>query len=177
MSEIPRDVALAIKLVIFDVDGVLTDNGVYIGDGVEFKRFDIQDGLGLRLIRNAGLKIAFVSGRFSPATASRAAELDIECYQGDAGHKMKGVRALMEKHGVAWSEVAWLGDDLPDLPALRQCALPCAVANAVDEVLECAVYVTKRNGGQGAVREFVHAFLEARGQLKQIVDDYIAARQ
>ena len=170
MPEIPRDVAQRIKLVILDVDGVLTDNGVYIGEGIELKRFDIQDGLGIKMLRFAGLDVAFVSGRISAATAARANELDVECHQADGGHKMQAVKALMQKHGVEWRQVAWLGDDLPDLPAMRKAGLPCAVANATSEILETAAFVTENPGGHGAVREFAEALLKARGQWKHLVD-------
>jgi 3-deoxy-D-manno-octulosonate 8-phosphate phosphatase (KDO 8-P phosphatase) len=177
MREIARDVALRIKLVILDVDGVLTDNGVYIGDGIELKRFDIQDGLGVRMLRFAGLHVALVSGRVSPATAARAAELDVEYYQTDGGHKMQSVRTLMQKHGVDWPQVAWLGDDLPDMAPMLKAGLPCAVANASAEILNMAAYVTEKRGGHGAVREFAETLLKARDQWTQLVDEYVAQRQ
>lgn len=177
MPDIPRDAARRIRLVILDVDGVLTDNGVYIGDGVELKRFDIQDGLGLKLLSYAGLHVALVSGRISAATSRRAAELEIECYQTDGGHKMEAARTLMQKHGVDWNEVAWLGDDIPDLAPMQKAGLPCAVANATPDIMAIAAWVSERRGGQGAVREFADALLEARGQYRQVVDEYVAQRQ
>jgi 3-deoxy-D-manno-octulosonate 8-phosphate phosphatase (KDO 8-P phosphatase) len=176
-SEIARDVALRIKLVLLDVDGVLTDNGVYMGDGIELKRFDIQDGLGIKMLEFAGLHVALVSGRISAATTVRAKELGVECHQADGGHKMDAVKTLMQKHGVAWEEIAWLGDDLPDMAPMLKVGLPCAVANATSEVIEVASYVTKNRGGHGAVREFAEALLKARGQWKQLVDEYVAQRQ
>ncbi|MGQ0813624.1 MAG: KdsC family phosphatase, partial [Gemmatimonadota bacterium] len=177
MAEISRDIALRIKLVIFDVDGVLTDNGVYIGEGVELKRFDIQDGLGIKLLAFAGLQVALVSGRRSSATTVRAADLGVECHQSDEGHKADAVRALMQKHGVEWNEIAWVGDDLPDLPAMQRVGLPVAVANSSEEVLACAAYVTSKDGGHGAVREFTETLLKARGQWRQLVAEYVAQRQ
>jgi 3-deoxy-D-manno-octulosonate 8-phosphate phosphatase (KDO 8-P phosphatase) len=176
-SEISRDIALRIKLVLLDVDGVLTDNGVYMGDGMELKRFNILDGLGIKMLGYAGLQVALVSGRISPATTVRAKELGIECHQADGGHKMDAVRTLMQKHGVAWEEIAWLGDDLPDMAPMLKVGLPCAVGNATAEVLEVAAYVTEKHGGDGAVREFAEALLKARGEWKQRVDDYVAQRQ
>lgn len=176
-SEISRDTALRIKLVLLDVDGVLTDNGVYIGAGMELKRFNILDGLGIKILGYAGLQVALVSGRISAATTVRATELGVECHQADGGHKMDAVRTLMEKHGVAWEEIAWLGDDLPDMAPMLKVGLPCAVANATTEILEIAAYVTKNQGGHGAVREFAEALLKARGEWKQRVDDYVAQRQ
>ncbi|MGQ0561875.1 MAG: KdsC family phosphatase [Gemmatimonadota bacterium] len=176
-SDIGRGAALRIKLVILDVDGVLTDNGIYIGESVELKRFNILDGLGIKLLEFAGIHVALVSGRISAATTVRAAELGIVCHQAAAGHKMEGVRTLMQTHGVEWSEIAWVGDDLPDLAPMQKAGLPVAVANACAEVLACAAYVTSERGGQGAVREFAEALLKARGQWKQLVDEYVAQRQ
>ena len=174
---IAGDVARRIKLVIFDVDGVLTDNGVYIGQGIELKRFDIQDGLGIKLLGFAGLHVALVSGRRSDATTVRADDLGVECYQADAGHKAEAVKALMQKHGVGWNEIAWLGDDLPDLAPMRRVGLAAAVANSAPEVIACASYVTTKHGGHGAVREFTEALLRARGQWHQLVDEYVAQRE
>ena len=176
-SEIARDAALRVKLVLLDVDGVLTDNGVYMGEGIELKRFNILDGLGIKMLEYAGLHVALVSGRISAATTIRASELGIECHQADGGHKMDAVKTLMRKHDVTWEEIAWLGDDLPDMAPMQKVGLPCAVGNATAEVLEAALYVTKNHGGHGAVREFAEALLMARGQWKQLVDEYVAERQ
>lgn len=181
-SEIARDSALRIKLVLLDVDGVLTDNGVYMGASendsyIELKRFDIQDGLGIKLMIAAGIQVALVSGRKSSASLFRARELGIECRQANAGYKMEAVADLMRIHQVDWTEVAWMGDDLPDLPAMRKVGLPVAVPNAVDEVRAVAAWITKSRGGNGAVREFAEALLKARGQYHQLVDEYIAKRQ
>lgn len=176
-SGIPREIALRIKLVLFDVDGVLTDNGVYIGEGVELKRFDIQDGLGLKMLEYAGIGVALISGRVSCATTVRATELGVECYQADAGHKMDAVRTVMKKHGVEWNEVAWLGDDLPDMAPMLKAGLPACVANSVDEIRHVAVYQTQQRGGHGAAREFCEAILKARGQWDDLVREYVAQRQ
>jgi 3-deoxy-D-manno-octulosonate 8-phosphate phosphatase (KDO 8-P phosphatase) len=181
-DKIPRALALGIKLVILDVDGVLTDGGVYVGTDaagspVEMKRFDIQDGLGIQLLRSAGIEVALVSGRKSQATAIRARELGlVECHQEEGGHKLPAVVGLMRRMGVDWSEVAMVGDDLPDLPVLRKVALPIAVGNAVREVREVARWSARREGGRGAVREFARVLLEARGEWSAQVDAYCAAR-
>lgn len=180
-SEIPREVALRIKLVILDVDGVLTDNGVYIGESedgkcVELKRFDILDGLGIKMMISAGMEIAFVSGRNSPASTRRAQELGVACRQAGEGYKMEAVRELMQQHGVAWEEIAWVGDDLPDLPAMTRVGLPVAVANAVAEVKATALWTTRSCGGAGAVREFAEKLLTARGQWTALVAEYVARR-
>ncbi|HZD05218.1 MAG TPA: hypothetical protein VE173_09880, partial [Longimicrobiales bacterium] len=133
---IPGALARQVRLVVFDVDGVLTDAGLYVGrlpDGreVEFKRFDIQDGLGLKMLQWAGLEVALVSGRVSEATVLRARELGIEeCHQDTGADKLPVLRALLERKGVGWDEVAMLADDLPDLPVFSRVGLPAAVANA-----------------------------------------------
>lgn len=179
---IPADVADRIRLVILDVDGVLTDAGVYLGIGaegrpVELKRFDIQDGLGTVLLRDAGIEVALVSGRVSPATTARARELGIEeCHQEAGAQKLPVVRDLLSRHGLEWGQVAMLGDDLPDIPVLRRVGLPVAVGNAVDEVRSEALWITRREGGHGAVREFARALLQARGEWDARVRAYLAER-
>jgi 3-deoxy-D-manno-octulosonate 8-phosphate phosphatase (KDO 8-P phosphatase) len=180
-SEIPANLARDIKLVIFDVDGVLTDNGVYLGqtgsgEPVEMKRFDILDGLGIKMLERGGMKVAFVSGRISVATTLRAAELGVECHQANAGHKMDGVRELMTKYNLAWDQIAWLGDDLPDLATMRRVGLPVAVANAIPAVKDAAVWTTTRTGGNGAAREFCEELLKARGQWERLAEEYVNER-
>ena len=180
--KLPVEVAERIRFVILDVDGVLTDAGVYLGEDahgnpVELKRFDIQDGLGLVLLREAGIELALVSGRVSPATTARARELGIEeCHQVTGARKLPVVQSMLERKGVAWDEVAMLADDLPDLPVLRRVGLPVAVGNAVAEVRHEAVAATRREGGRGAVREFARSLLRARGEWEARVDAYLAAR-
>lgn len=181
-TRIPQELARRVRIVILDVDGVLTDAGVYMGtdaDGrvVELKRFDIQDGLGVRLLRDAGIEVAFVSGRVSAATEARARDLGVkEVHQDPGAHKIPLVRGILDRHGLAWEEVAMLGDDLPDLPVLRRVGLPVAVGNAVPEVRREVVWTTRRNGGSGAVREFARVLLEARGEWTRLVEAYCDAR-
>ncbi len=180
-TTLSSEIARRVRLVIFDVDGVLTDAGVYVGttasgETVELKRFDIQDGLGMKLLQRAGLEVAIVSGRVSPATTLRARELGIDCYQDDEALKLVAVREIMAATGVAWDEIAMLGDDIPDVPVLRLVGLPAAVANAVPAVVELAVWRSERRGGQGAAREFCEALLRARGQLDAAVQQYVDER-
>ena len=171
-----------IKLVIFDVDGVLTDAGVYIGsDGsgksTELKRFDLQDGVGIKMLMWAGLEVAIVSGRVSEATSIRARELGVlECHQEPDAHKLKVVQALLERKGVAWDEVAMIGDDIPDLAVLRRVGLRAAVGNATAPVVAIADWQATKSGGHGAAREFCDALLAARGVLDQIVEQYVEER-
>lgn len=179
---IDTEVAKAIRMVILDVDGVLTDGGVYIGalaggGTVELKRFDIQDGLGVKMLRWAGIEVAIVSGRVSAATAQRAEELGIEeCHQDAGAKKLPVVRRLLERKDIAWEEAAMVGDDLADLPILERVGLPVAVANAVPEVRSVAAWSTRNPGGSGAVREFSRALLQARGEWDRLVREYCDAR-
>jgi 3-deoxy-D-manno-octulosonate 8-phosphate phosphatase (KDO 8-P phosphatase) len=176
----PR-VARRIRLLALDVDGVLTDNGVYIGsvggERVELKRFDIQDGLGLALLAGTGIRVAVISGRQSEATALRARELRIDDVLQDSGaRKVPALAGLVSKHGLAWDDVAFVGDDLADLPVMRRVGLPIAVANAVEEVKAVAAYVTEADGGRGAVREAVAALLRARDEYDAALERYLAER-
>ncbi len=177
---IPAELARRIRLVVFDVDGVLTDSGVYMalveGAVHEAKRFDIQDGLGMKFLKRAGLEVVIVSGRYSPATDARARELDIECHQEDGAHKLPAVRNVMERLGVRWDEVAMLADDVPDVAVLRLVGLKAAVSNAVPMVAELADWRSTRQGGHGAAREFCDALLAARGELDRVLDEYVAER-
>lgn len=153
-----------IKLVIFDVDGVLTDNTVFIGpDGGEFKRFSIADGLGIHIARKHGIRVAFLSGRPSPATEIRAAELGITDIVQEPVDKLKFYDQLKTKYGLADDQIAFMGNDLVDLGVMNKCGLPAAVPDSPPEVLIAAAYVSKRHGGFGAAREFLDAILEAKG--------------
>ena len=171
--------ARRIKLVGFDVDGVLTDGGLYIGMAaehpVELKRFDIQDGLGIKLLRDAGLVVAVVSARRSEATNLRARELKVdELVQHN--HKLPAFEEVLHRRGLSWDECAFVGDDLPDLPLLRRVGLPIAVANAVSEVAATAQIVTRAAGGQGAVREVAELLLRARDEWDQLLERYLQER-
>jgi 3-deoxy-D-manno-octulosonate 8-phosphate phosphatase (KDO 8-P phosphatase) len=179
MTPIAPVKARRVRLLGLDVDGVLTDNGVYIGpvagERVELKRFDIQDGLGLILLRTANIPVVWVSGRRSEATALRAAELRVtELLQVPGPRKAAAFQEVLERHGIDWDEVAFMGDDLADLPILRRVGLPIAVANAVGEVKQIAAYITRAQGGHGAVREVVEALLQARGEWPEILERYFA---
>ena len=174
------DAALAqrVKLVGLDVDGVLTDGALFIGQvgdhPVELKRFHIQDGLGVKLLRNAGIAVVLVSGRESDATAVRARELGIdEVVQDAAARKLPAFERILERHGLGFADCAFVGDDLADLPLLTRVGLPVAVANAVDEVKVAARYITRLGGGDGAVREVAEMILRARGVWDRLVAEYL----
>jgi 3-deoxy-D-manno-octulosonate 8-phosphate phosphatase (KDO 8-P phosphatase) len=174
-------VAGRIKLLGLDVDGVITNNAIYLGlvDGqrVEFKQFDIQDGLAMGLARRMGLRIVWVSGRYSDATTLRASELKIdEVIQDPGARKVPGMTEMLLRLGVGWDEVAFLGDDLADVPVLRRVGLPLAVANAVDEVKRLAAYTTRAPGGGGAVREAIEVLFRAQGRWEEAVRVYLEDR-
>lgn len=175
--------ARRIRLVILDVDGVMTDGGIYLGateggEPVEMKRFDIQDGLGIRLLKEAGIEVAIVTGRESHAVRIRAEELEVEeVHQDRTAAKLGTVTALLERRGIGWEEMAFVGDDLPDLPILRRCGLPAVVGNATSDARATAVWAAERDGGRGAVREFAEALLAARGEWATAVERYVADRE
>jgi 3-deoxy-D-manno-octulosonate 8-phosphate phosphatase (KDO 8-P phosphatase) len=174
-------VAKRIKLIGFDVDGVLTNNAVYLGlvagERVEFKQFDIQDGMAIGLARRMGLLIAWVSGRYSDATTLRANELKVdELIQDRDARKVPGMTEMLLRRGLGWEEVAFLGDDLADIPVLRRVGLPLAVANGVDEVKRLATFTTRARGGNGAVREAVELLLQAQGRWEEAVRVYLEDR-
>jgi 3-deoxy-D-manno-octulosonate 8-phosphate phosphatase (KDO 8-P phosphatase) len=174
-------VAGRIRLLGLDVDGVITNNAIYLGlvagERVEFKQFDIQDGLAMGLARKAGLIVAWVSGRYSDATTLRAAELRIdEVIQDPGAQKVPAMTDVLLRRGIGWDEVAFLGDDLADVPVLRRVGLPMAVANAVDEVKQLAAFTTRASGGGGAVREAIEMLLRAQGRWDGAVRTYLEER-
>jgi 3-deoxy-D-manno-octulosonate 8-phosphate phosphatase (KDO 8-P phosphatase) len=176
------DAARRVRLFALDVDGVLTDNAVFLGlvggERVEFKRFDIQDGLGLVLLRGTALEVALVSARPSEATSLRASELRIgEVLQVADGRKAVALESLLARKGLSWDQVAFMGDDLADIPVLRRVGLPMAVANATAEVKALAAFVTRAPGGRGAVREAVEYLLKARGEYEDAVARYLRGRE
>jgi 3-deoxy-D-manno-octulosonate 8-phosphate phosphatase (KDO 8-P phosphatase) len=179
--EIDAARAARVRLLALDVDGVLTDNGIWIGpvagERVELKRFDIQDGLGLRLLRTAGIPVLWLSGRHSEATAYRAEELRVdELLQVPGPQKLDALTKVLSRRGLDWDAVAYAGDDLADLQIMRRVGLPIAVPNAVPEILAVAAAVTTAAGGHGAVREIADALLKARGVWADMLDRYFTER-
>jgi 3-deoxy-D-manno-octulosonate 8-phosphate phosphatase (KDO 8-P phosphatase) len=173
--------AARIRLVCFDVDGVLTDGGILLGDvdgsRVELKQYDIQDGLGIVMLRQAGLLTAIITGRESESVALRAKELQVDdCIQDRHARKVPALRRLLARRALDWQEVAFVGDDLPDLGVMRLVGLPVAVGNATAEARSCARVRLTRSGGAGAVREFCELLLRARGEWDAQVERYVASR-
>lgn len=178
---IDRALAARIKLVCFDVDGVLSDGGIILGDAggtrVELKRYDIQDGLGIKMLQQAGILTGIITGRESESVALRAKELAVdEVVQDREARKVPALRRMLERRGLDWSEVAFVGDDLPDLGVMRLVALPVAVGNASDDCRRAAAVVLGKAGGAGAVREFCELLLRARGEWDVQVERYVASR-
>ncbi len=178
---IDANVAGRIKLLGLDVDGVVTNNAIYLGlvngQRIEFKQFDIQDGLAMGLARRMGLIVAWISGRYSDATTLRATELHIdEVIQDKGARKVPGMTEMLLRRGIGWEEVAFLGDDLADVPVLRRVGLPMAVSNAVAEVKRLAAYTTTAPGGSGAVREAIEALFRAQGRWDEAVKVYLEDR-
>ena len=166
-----RELARGLRMLLLDVDGVLTDGGIYlIGQDTEAKRFDVQDGMGITLAKAAGLKVGIVTARSSDAVQRRARELGIEEVIQGASHKGEALDMLLQKSEIAESQAAYIGDDIPDIPILRRVGIPIAVQNAVREVKECSVYVTRASGGNGAVREAIEWLLELRGDRDRVYE-------
>ncbi len=163
-----------IKLFVCDVDGVLTDGSIFIGGEREVKRFNIHDGLGLVLLRRAGIKTGWVSSRPSPATAMRARELRINflVQQKDRLSKAGAIEKILGREKLSWEEVCFVGDDIVDLGPLKQAGVGVAVADAVAEARAAAEFVTRAAGGHGAVREVVEMILKAQGKWDGIVAGY-----
>src|SRR5512132_503688 len=166
--------ASRIKLLLMDCDGVLTDGRLWLlENGDEHKSFNTQDGLGLSLLHRAGLKSGIISGRRSQAVIRRADELGIEFVrQGDL-RKVEAFEQVLRQAGVDENEVAFVGDDLTDIPIMQRAELAVAVADAVAEARSVAHYVTQAKGGRGAVREVIEIILKSQGRWNDLVDEYL----
>lgn len=165
--------ASRVKILIMDVDGVLTDGRIVIDDkGVESKFFDVRDGHGVKMLGRAGIRTAIVTGRSSRVVKHRAKELSIDyLYQG-AIDKRKTVEKILKGAGLSGDDAAYIGDDLIDIPAMKMVGLAVAVADSVDEVLKAADIITEKPGGRGAVREIVEFILKSRGEWEESTKRY-----
>ncbi|MGQ9488036.1 MAG: KdsC family phosphatase [Armatimonadota bacterium] len=168
----------AVKAVLLDVDGVLTDGGIYYDPtGREIKRFHVADGLGIELLKQAGIRVAILSGRASEALTRRAAELRIlECYQGVRDKKAQ-IERLRQQWQLKREELLYVGDDLNDLPAFEAVGVRVAVANSAPELKARADFVTQAPGGNGAVREVCEWLLKAQEVWEQTVEAYLQSRR
>ena len=165
------ELAKKLRMILLDVDGVLTDGGIVLidgdGDG-EARRFDAKDGMGIKLAQAAGLTVAIVTSRYSRLVERRAHELEIkEIFQGIAC-KYDVLKPLIDKYEINASEVSFIGDDLQDMSIMKSVGMPIAVRNAIDKIKGCSVYVTTACGGYGAVREAVEWILDLRGDKEKI---------
>jgi len=161
-----------IKILLCDVDGVLTDGTVLMGNGVESKRFDIRDGLGLRLLQRQGIKVGWISRRPSDATAQRAEDLKIDYLHQSDADKVTAVESILARTGLEWSNVCYVGDDIVDLGVLTRVGVAVVVGNGIREAKAAADYVTKMPGGHGAVREVVELVLKAQNKWRSVVEEY-----
>ena len=166
--------AQGIRVVFFDVDGVLTDGGLYFSEaGETLKRFNTLDGHGLKLLQRAGITPAVITGRDSQALRVRLAALGIEHVHYGTEDKRPAAEATLTALGLDWTQAAAMGDDWPDLPMMTRCSFACAPANAHAEVLAAAHHVTRQRGGEGAVRELCDLLLVASGRYASLLQAYL----
>ncbi len=165
--------AQAVRVAFFDVDGVLTDGGLYFSaEGEALKRFNTLDGQGIKLLQQAGITPAVITGRDSPALRLRLQALGIAHAHFGTEDKLPAAQSVLAELGLDWQQAAAMGDDWPDLPVLRASALACAPANAHAQVCAEVHYITQRRGGDGAAREFCDLLLVATGHYARLLDAY-----
>jgi 3-deoxy-D-manno-octulosonate 8-phosphate phosphatase (KDO 8-P phosphatase) len=162
-----------IKLLILDVDGVMTDGRIIMdGDGREFKNFDVRDGHGIKMIQRYGIKVVILTGRESKVVEYRAKDLGIDDVYQKAFNKMEVFDKILQKHRLANREVAFMGDDIVDVPVLKKAGFSISVADALPLVKKHVDYVAKNRGGHGAVREICEMILQAQGKWPEIAARY-----
>jgi len=170
-----RDRALKIKLLLLDVDGVLTDGRLYYTSrGEEIKVFNVRDGLGIKLAQRAGIRVGVISGRNSEALINRLRELKVDEVHLGYNQKLPILEDMMKRLSISLEEIAFLGDDYVDLPILRRVGFPMAVLDAPEEIKKHALYITKSRGGHGAVRDAIEFILKLRGQWEEVIRQYYA---
>ncbi len=153
-----------IRMLLLDVDGVLTDGKlIYNSDGIELKAFDVKDGYGLVRLKKAGIMIGIITAKSSRIVETRARDLGIDTLYQNVSNKLTAYNEIKNNYNLADHETAYLGDDVPDLVVLKQVGVPVAVHDAVDAVKDAAIYITKKPGGNGAIREVVELILQAKG--------------
>ncbi len=176
LDEAVRARVQPIRLMIFDVDGVLTGGQItYLDDGSELKVFDVQDGHGIKLLQRAGIEVALVTGRYCRAVEQRAIGLKItRVYQG-VHYKLEAYDQLQRETGLEARQIAYMGDDLIDIPVMRRVGLAVAVPNASPHVFPYAHYITRAKGGQGACRELCEIILQVQGRWNELTARYFDA--
>lgn len=163
-----------VRFLVCDVDGILTDASIYVGDAGEYKRFSVRDGLGITVWRREGFKIAWVSARPSAATTIRATELKIDFLIQQRGSKVAAIETILKAGNLTWDDVCYMGDDIVDLGPLERAAVAVCVPPGHPEALARAHYVTDLAGGQGAVREVIELILRAQGRWQKVIREYLA---
>jgi 3-deoxy-D-manno-octulosonate 8-phosphate phosphatase (KDO 8-P phosphatase) len=165
--------AQKIKLIIFDVDGVMTDGSLFIGDdGQEYKMFNTQDGLGMRLLKKSGIKLAIITGRNSNSVLIRAENIEVDYFYQGISNKKEAFSDLIKKAGLKTEECAFMGDDVVDLPPMLQSGLAITVPGCHDEVKKIAHFITEKIAGYGAVREACDLIMKAQGTYDAIIAPY-----
>ncbi|MBN1365458.1 MAG: HAD-IIIA family hydrolase [Syntrophaceae bacterium] len=173
MNKNIKDKLKKIKLLILDVDGVMTDGRIIMDDkGHEIKNFNVRDGHGLKILQRYGIKVAIITGRQSKVTEYRAKDLDIEDVYQSAFNKKDIFEKILKKHKLSASETAFIGDDIVDAPVLKKVGFSAVVSDAHDVVKKQADYITNKKGGQGAIREVCEMILQAQDKWKEIAVKY-----
>ncbi len=169
------DKAKAIKLVAFDIDGIMTDGRLYFSSlGDEIKAFNVKDGLGIKLLRQTGVEVAIITGRNAELVNRRAKDLKIEKLVQGREDKKVALQELVARTELTPEQVAYMGDDLPDLPAIRYAGLGVSVSDALPLVKEHADIITQSKGGDGAVRELCEMIMDAQGTLSKAMEPYLS---
>jgi 3-deoxy-D-manno-octulosonate 8-phosphate phosphatase (KDO 8-P phosphatase) len=173
ISKQVRARAAKVKLLILDVDGVLTDGRIIMDHkGREIKAFDVRDGHGIKLLREAGIEVAILTGRNSPVVQKRADDLGILWVRQAVNDKVAAYQEIAHKVGIGYKETCFVGDDLVDIPLLKQVEVPIVVADGAPEAKRLALYVTQSPGGRGAVREVCDLLLQSQGKWEEVLRRY-----
>lgn len=163
--------ANSIRLVVLDVDGVLTDGSIWTGEnGESVKRFHTRDGLGIKMLQAAGIPVAILTGRLSAQTAARARELGITCVKQGKQFKTRAWEEILAEHNVTAAETAYMGDDVPDIPVLQRAGLAAVPFDASEEIMPLAHWVSPRNGGNGAVRSLAEFILRSQSKWDDLIN-------
>lgn len=173
-TDTPKDKARSVRLLALDVDGVLTDGSLYFhADGSESKAFNSLDGHGIKMLQASGVEVAIITGRRSKMVEQRAQALGIKTLFQGREDKLVALKSIQESKQLSWSQIAYCGDDLPDLSAIRTAGLGITVPNAPEYMMQYADMCTNRKGGEGAVREVCDFIMQAQGTLQDAIDHYL----
>lgn len=173
-TDTPKDKARSVRLLALDVDGVLTDGSLYFhADGSESKAFNSLDGHGIKMLQASGVEVAIITGRRSKMVEQRAQALGIKTLFQGREDKLVALKSIQESKQLSWSQIAYCGDDLPDLSAIRAAGLGITVPNAPEYMVQYADMCTNRKGGEGAVREVCDFIMQAQGTLQDAIDHYL----